>query len=176
MHVLKPDDQEENFITEIINKEHAQSFRITNCSSLKDETRGYYMLHCRRSGSVYERSHRAVGCKAYFSFKVTNDWKGHKVVVQRIFDQHNGHDVSVEDGHFQQIHPQLVDEIKKWITLGVKPDVVILQAHEWSRAHGEANYHSRKYFVTPEDIHNIRTCMLRGKHLDRDDCKSTEKL
>ncbi len=45
--------------------------------------------------------------------------KGHKVVVQRIFTQHNGHDSSEEDGHFHQIHPQLVDQIKKWIALGV---------------------------------------------------------
>ncbi len=176
VHILKSDDPEENFITEIINKEHKKSFKTTNCSSLQDQNRGYYIFRCRRSGNVFERSHRAVGCKAYISFKVRNDWKGHKVVVQRIFTQHNGHDSSEEDGHFHQIHPQLVDQIKKWIALGVKPDVILLQANEWSRAQGEANYHSREYFVTPEDIHNIRTSMLRGKRLDNDDCKSTEKL
>ncbi|KAI2645117.1 Protein FAR1-RELATED SEQUENCE 8 [Labeo rohita] len=176
VHVLKPDDPEKNFISEIINKEHKKSFRTTNCSSLDDQKRGYYIFHCRRSGNVFERSHRAVGCKAYISFKVRNDWKGHKVVVQRIFTQHNGHDSSEEDGHFQQIHPQLVDQIKKWITLGVKPDVILLQANEWSKAQGEANYHSREFFVTPEDIHNIRTSMLRERHLDKDDCKSTDKL
>ncbi|RXN17254.1 zinc finger SWIM domain-containing 1-like protein [Labeo rohita] len=176
VHVLKPDDPEKNFISEIINKEHKKSFRTTNCSSLDDQKRGYYIFHCRRSGNVFERSHRAVGCKAYISFKVRNDWKGHKVVVQRIFTQHNGHDSSEEDGHFQQLHPQLVDQIKKWITLGVKPDVILLQANEWSKAQGEANYHSREFFVTPEDIHNIRTSMLRERHLDKDDCKSTDKL
>ncbi|KAI7790214.1 putative metabotropic glutamate receptor 7, partial [Triplophysa rosa] len=163
VHVFKQDEPEENFITEIRNKEHKKSFRTTNCSSLQDLKRGYYIFHCRRSGDVFKRSHRVVGCKAYISFK-------------RIFTQHNGHDSSEEDGHFQQIHPQLVDQIKKWITLGVKPDVILLQANEWSRAQGEANYHSREYFVTPEDIHNIRTTLLRGKHLDKDDCKSTDKL
>ncbi len=75
VHILKSDDPEENFITEIINKEHKKSFKTTNCSSLQDQNRGYYIFRCRRSGNVFERSHRAVGCKAYISFKVRNDWK-----------------------------------------------------------------------------------------------------
>ncbi len=72
--------------------------------------------------------------------------------------------------------PDLVKQIEEWISLGVKPDIILLEAHKWSRSCGHTDLNNRQYFVTLKDIENIHTCLVCQSHLDKDDAVSSAKL
>lgn len=175
VHVLKKEENHETFIQEKLKT--LTNFRNTNSASQKDKDNGYYIFYCIRSGNPVDGSYKTSGCMAYTSFKVKNDWLSHKIIVQRTSKEHNGHNATFEqEGHFQTVCPDLVKQIEEWISLGVKPDIILLEAHKWSRSHGHTNLNNRQYFVTPKDIENIRTCLVRQSHLDKDDAVSSAKL
>lgn len=175
VHVLKKEENHETFIQEKLKT--LTNFRNTNSASQKDKDNGYYIFYCIRSGNPVDGSYKTSGCMAYTSFKVKNDWLSHKIIVQRTSKEQNGHNATFEqEGHFQTVCPDLVKQIEEWISLGVKPDIILLEAHKWSRSHGHTNLNNRQYFVTPKDIENIRTCLVRRSHLDKDDAVSSAKL
>ena len=66
------------------------------------------------------------------SFKIKNDWLSHKVIVQRTYNEHNGHDDadSEKEAIFHTVCQDLVKQIKEWISLSVKPDVVLLELED----------------------------------------------
>ncbi|XP_055070281.2 uncharacterized protein [Misgurnus anguillicaudatus] len=175
VHVLKKEENHETFIKKTL--ETMKMFRNTNSASQKDKENGYYFFYCIRSGNPLEGSYKSAGCMAYTSFKVKNDWLSHKIIVQHTSKEHNGHNATCEkEGHFQTVCPDLVKQIEEWISLGVKPDIILLEAHKWSRSHGHNDLNNRQYFVTPKDIESIHTCLLRRNHLDKNDAISSAQL
>ncbi|XP_056587061.1 uncharacterized protein LOC130407814 isoform X4 [Triplophysa dalaica] len=175
VHVLRKEENHEVFIQKIL--ETLNLFRNTNSASQKDKDRGYYIFYCIRSGNPNDGSYKTAGCMAYTSFKIKDDWLSHKVIVQRTSKEHNGHNATCEkEGHFQAVCPDLRKQIEEWISLGVKPDIILLEAHKWSRSRGHTDLNNRQYFVTPKDIESIRTCLLRRSHLNKDDAISSAQL
>lgn len=141
VHIIKPDDDEDKYISELVKGQvPPSSCKTCNSACPKDKVRGYYLFRCVRSGQTFKCSERATGCKAFMSFKLRKDWLDYKVIVQRTFSHHNDHDPqSQEDGHFQRICPEIITQIKERISLGVKPDIILLQAHTRSRSQGHSD-------------------------------------
>ena len=178
--MLKTDEDEEKFIAaklSEINSLGNGSYTNVNQASSMDKKRGYFIFRCTRHGEHRPKSRKAAGCKAYISFKLRRDWVNYKVIVQRMFTFHSGHDPqALTEGHTEKTCPQLISKIQTWLSLGVKPDIILLQAHQWAKEQGHSDINQRAYFVTPKDIDNIRTCVMRRHHLDKDDVLATTKL
>lgn len=148
-----------------------------NSASLQNQKNGYFLFSCKRSGACTQRSRRAKGCKAYVSFKKRTDWLNKLVIVERLYTIHSGHDPSSSsEGHLENISQELVKHIQDLISLGVKPDTILLKSREWSKEQGHTDLNNRAYFVTPKDIENIRTCMIRKNQQHKDDATSTSRL
>lgn len=180
VHVLEKDLDACEFIQErltTINASKDGKFRSVNSASLQNQKNGYFLFTCKRSGTYTPQSRRAKGCKAYVSFKKRTDWLNKLVIVERIYSIHSGHDpTSSSEGHSEKINQELVKNIQDLISLGVKPDTILLKSHEWSKEQGHTDLNNRAYFVTPKDIENIRTCMMRKNQQHKDDANSTTQL
>ncbi|XP_065144594.1 uncharacterized protein [Paramisgurnus dabryanus] len=180
VHVLKKDSEASKFIQDrltTINTSKDANFRIVNSASLQNQRDGYFLFTCKRSGACMPRSYRAKGCKAYVSFKRRTDWVNKLVIVERIYSIHSGHDpTSSSEVHSEKICEELVKHIQDLLSLGVKPDTILLKSHEWSKEQGHTDLNNRAYFVTPKDIDNIRTCMMRKNQQHKDDANSTTQL
>ena len=147
----------------------------------KKQNDSYYIFHCIRGSSKKpsEGSARNVGCKAYISFKVYNCYKNihAHIILMRVNERHCGHDLDdVTDKHVNPINPILQTKIRKWLELGVKPDVILIQAHKWALENGYENVHDREYYVTPDDIKNIRKSFMISQQLDKNDAVSVQGL
>lgn len=180
VHVLEKDLDACAFIQQrltTINTSKDANFRTVNSASLQNQKNGYFLFSCKRSGACTQRSRRAKGCKAYVSFKKRTDWLNKLVIVERLYTIHSGHDPSSSsEGHLENISQELVKHIQDLISLGVKPDTILLKSHEWSKEQGHTDLNNRAYFVTPKDIENIRTCMMRKNQQHKDDATSTSRL
>lgn len=180
VHVLEKDSDAYEFIQErltTINTFKDANFRNVNSASVQNQKNGYFLFTCKRSGVCTPRSRRAKGCKAYVSFKKRTDWLNKLVIVERIYNIHSGHDpTSSSEGHSEKISQELVKHIQDLISLGVKPDTILLKSHECSKEQGHTDVNNRAYFVTPKDIENIRTCMIRKNQQHKDDANSTTQL
>lgn len=176
VHVLEKDSKAYEFIQErltTINTFKDANIRNVNSASLQNQKNGYFLFTCKRSGLCTPRSRRAKGCKAYVSFKKRTDWLNRLVIVERIYNIHSGHDpTSFSEGHSEKISQELFKHIQDLISLGVKPDTILLKSHEWSKEQGQTDVNNRAYFVTPKDIENIRTCVIR-KNQQHNDANST---
>lgn len=180
VHVLKTDSEANQFIQKrltTINSSKDANFRSVNSASLQNQKDGYFLFTCKRSGACRPQSRKAKGCKAYISFKKRTDWVNKLVIVERIYSAHSGHGpASSSEGHTEKICQELVKHVQDLISLGVKPDTILLKSHEWSKEQGHTDLNNREYFVTPKDIDNIRTSMIRKNQQHKDDANSTTQL
>ncbi len=142
----------------------------------------YFHFSCVRGGPGIptDKSYRKVGCKAYLSFKVCSEYtvlRQVHIVLQRTYAEHTGHDVNDDlDQHVNPIHQALQKEIKEWIKLGVKNDLILLLANKWAIEHGADSIHDRRYYVTPEDIYILKKSVRLENQLDKNDAASVAKL
>lgn len=168
-----------NGLVDKYNEDESRSWTVKgHARSNKDKS--YFHFQCVRGDSKKPsaKSHRNVGCEAYISFTVLQEYKAvHElVVVERVLDTHSGHDSGMSERHENPIVKALVDKIKEWIEIGVKPDVILLLAHKWSRDAGYQDLSDRRYYVTPDDITNLKKLVQRSKQLHKDDSVSLDKF
>lgn len=96
------------------------------------------------------------------------------MVVETLFPLHNGH--CEEDHQFSSLDVTLLKEVKTYVALGVKNDVILSLAHSWAQEHGHMDPSDRRFYITPEEISEIKRRVKLSSCLDRDDATSTSKL
>ncbi len=140
---------------------------------------GTYFLHmCVRFGQVRPKSWKSTGCSAYVSFQVnTKKYPGYLIIIERLKEHHTGHDpCDLSDKHHSPIDPELRALIRKWLKIGIRPENVWMLAVQWAEEHNHLDVHDRRFYVTPQDVTNIRECLLRETRMDNNDAISVEKL
>ena len=77
---------------------------------------------------------------------------------------------------FSFIDQTLREHIEKFVKLGIKNDIILTLAHSWAREHGHLDITDRRFYVTPEEISEIRRSYNKSLSLADDDVSSTYKL
>ena len=152
-----------------------QSYNTILQSKPHKEKLSHYVLYkCIRGnkgrGKVKRKS---VGCKFYASFEKKTT-ENIVFVIETIFPYHSGHDEL--DNNYRKIDKDLLKEIEKFARLGVKNDTILTLAHHWAQEHGHFDPSRKSYYVTPEDIAEIKRKMSRSASLDKNDAISTYKM
>ncbi len=138
----------------------------------------YFIHTCVRSGKPTDKSWKSTGCASYVSFQVDRTkYPGYLIIVERLKSHHIGHDPSdLSDKHHSPIDPELRGLIRKWLKIGIRPENVWMSAVQWAEENGHMDVHDRRYYVTPQDVTNIRECLLRETRMDKNDAVSVDKL
>ena len=99
------------------------------------------------------------------------------MLIERISCHHTGHlPNSAIDKRTRPVCPELEQKIIYWIQLGVKTDVILINAHKWAHSNGHYDIEDSAFIVTPSDIQNIRKKHLRTVHFDENDSLSVHKM
>ena len=119
---------------------------------------------------------KSVGCSCYVSFQ-------RQIIAQQVCvvvclnRTHSGHDPSELGDHmFSSIDQTLREHMEKFVKLGIKNDIILTLAHSWAREHGHLDITDRRFYVTPEEISEIRRSYNKSLSLADDDASSTYKL
>lgn len=180
-----------------LNNQPSRAFTVKDhCRSTKKGK--HFVFECAR-GDTHQptaRSTRNAGCKAYVSFTVDESYPSfpQHVIVKRVYDTHIGHDpTDVQDKHCHGINKELLSQVRKtyiichsndvyifqvksWIMMGVKSDVVLLLSHDWAEKRNHKDINDRRFRLSPDDIQNIKKQVLRAKQPHKDDATSLQKL
>ena len=98
-------------------------------------------------------------------------------VVVCLNKTHSGHDPSELGDHmFSFIDQTLREHMEKFVKLGIKNNIILTLAHSWAREHGHLDITDRRFYVTPEEISEIRRSYNKSLSLADDDASSTYKL
>ena len=141
------------------------------------KNRDYQLFRCERGGKQRGKNPRkSVGCSCYVSFQ-------RQIIAQQVCvvvclnKIHSGHDPSELGDHmFSFIDQTLREHIEKFVKLGIKNDIILTLAHSWAREHGHLDITDRRFYVTPEEISEIRRSYNKSLSLADDDASSTYKL
>ena len=181
VHFLEQSCNIEEFVRRLIESYNADETRWTiKDYARKSKDKDYFHYQCVRGDQrpPTDKSHRNVGCKAYISFTVLNEYKAvdDYVLLEHVMDIHSGHDCEFSDKHSNPVAKDLLKKITEWVEMGVKPDVILLLAHKWAKESGYHDMGNRRFYVTPDDITNIKKQIRRSQQMHKDDSISLEKL
>ncbi len=164
-------------------QERIKELRESNIGEFSMLARGntqndtYFNHPCVRAGKARKKSWKYTSCTAYVTFTLVTKYPGYLGIIERLKDSHTGHDPSeCVDKHKSPIDPELKQLIRKWLKIGVRPENVWTLAIQWAEERGHLDVHDRRYYVTPQDVKNIRDCLLRETRMDKNDAVSVEKL
>ena len=176
LFVLHESDNLKDFI-ESRQADVSSYFQIIFHRSPRINRDDYILYRCERGRKPRGRSvKKAVGCMAFVSFK-TKKYGKYVGITETINNKHCGHDYNDEnDKSCSAIDQELVYEIEKLLKLGVKNEIILSVAHAWARSKGHLNAADRRFYVTPQDISEIRRRFMSESRLDRDDATSVHLL
>lgn len=119
---------------------------------------------------------RANSCPAYVSFCFVTSANVRGCVVRQMCE-HSGHDISsTKENKVNRINEDLVEFIHRGISQGLSNSAILLKAIDWSQSQGKNDFSDRTFFVSPDDITQIRASFNRSIRLDGNDSVSVEKL